>query len=238
MNPKPISDGTLISPKKQDGSTMVGYLVAWALALVWLLVSIEVGGLVPFMSQAVRIVSGHAAAAVALLVALAILARFWKSLGLVLPALGTYSRQDWGRGLLATFGLYLAHHVFVLSRHQPQEPWMAQVAGFNTLNYLIMAAGAITVVPLSEEVMFRQILSRLPAKPMPRIDVRLGVAMAVACLAFAAMHYQYQFASTIVLVGAVGVVCMWARWRTGGLALPIALHSFASLLALAFNALY
>lgn len=218
---------------------MGGFLVAWLLAGVWLFVPSVVSGLAPHMSQMVRILSGHAAASVVLLFVLALLGRLWKSSGLTLPTWGRVSPQDWARGLLATLGLYLLHHLFVMARHQPQEPWMAQVAGLNTMDYLIMAVGVATVVPVSEEVMFRQILSRSPSDPRPTIDARLGVSMALSCAAFAGMHYsQYQFASTMVLVGAVGVVCMWARWRTGGLALPLVLHGFASLLALAFNALY
>jgi uncharacterized protein len=218
---------------------VLGYLVAWGLVVVWLLVSGMVNGLAPHMSQELRIISGHAGASVVLLAVLAVLGRFWKSSGLALPTWGRVSAQDWARGLLATLGLYLLHHLFVMARHQPQEPWMAQVAGLGTMDYLIMAVGVATVVPVSEEVMFRQILSRLPSDPAPRINARLVVCMLLSCAAFAGMHYsQYQFVSTMALVGAVGVVCMWARWRTGGLALPVVLHGFASLLALAFNALY
>lgn len=133
---------------------------------------------------------------------------------------------------------YAAHQAYVIAVGQPQEDYMRKVMALSPDQLAIVVATAALIVPISEELAFRHVLPGLPAEPAPRLDAFSAIRVGLAILVFACLHLQYHFLSTFVLLMWVASLCMLARWKTGGMVLPVALHGFASLLALAFNLLY
>jgi membrane protease YdiL (CAAX protease family) len=91
---------------------------------------------------------------------------------------------------------------------------------FATADSIALLALAIVVVaPLAEEVLFRGFLYR------GLIATRLGVlgTTLLTSAMFAALHTQYD-AFDIGSIFLVGVLASLARWRTGSLLAPIAVH--------------
>jgi membrane protease YdiL (CAAX protease family) len=84
--------------------------------------------------------------------------------------------------------------------------------------------------PIAEELAFRGTL-------LPWLGRRLEAreAIIVTSLLFAAMHVHYGIA--VLTVVPLGLVFGWARWRTGGLTVPIALHMTWNALLLLRSAL-
>ncbi|MCS5514715.1 CPBP family intramembrane metalloprotease [Pseudomonas qingdaonensis] len=89
--------------------------------------------------------------------------------------------------------------------------------------------------PLGEELAFRHFLLNLFPFRKPLWAV---VAIVVSALAFAAIHLQYTFRSTVVLLFILALMLAYARIRTGGLLVPMAMHACASTLALAMYPLF
>lgn len=133
---------------------------------------------------------------------------------------------------------YAANYLFAMVVGQPQEPYMHVVMSLGVGDLAMVVFAAAVIVPMSEELVFRHVLPGLTAEPAPRLELLAIVRVVAAIAVFVWGHNQYQFVSTMVLLGLVAMLCMVARWKTGGLLLPVALHGFASLLALAFNAIY
>lgn len=189
-------------------------------------------------SVPLRLLAAQGVSALIALGALWLFSRWTPALGFHPPRIGLASRRDWLYGLGAMLVLYTLHHAFVMARDQQQEAWMAQIMAMDWMSFVLLAVVSTTVVPLNEELLFRQVLPGMPAQPLAKLMGATLFRVALAIWLFWFVHTQYEHTSTRLLVGAVGAVCMWARWRTGGLALPIALHGFASALAFGFNALY
>jgi membrane protease YdiL (CAAX protease family) len=122
----------------------------------------------------------------------------------------------WG---VAALGLVLATEI--ASRaigRDANAGFMTEV--FASADSLILLALAIVVVaPVAEEVFFRGFLYR------GLIETRLGIVgtTLLNSAMFAALHTQYD-AFDIASIFAVGVVASLARWRTGSLLAPIAVH--------------
>nr|WP_231390719.1 MULTISPECIES: CPBP family intramembrane glutamic endopeptidase [Pseudomonas] len=93
----------------------------------------------------------------------------------------------------------------------------------------------IVLAPLGEELAFRHFLLNLFPFRKPLWAV---VAIVVSALAFAAIHLQYTFRSTVVLLFILALMLAYARIRTGGLLVPMAMHACASTLALAMYPLF
>lgn len=74
------------------------------------------------------------------------------------------------------------------------------------------------VGPLSEEVVFRGVI-------LPRLVPWLGApgGIVVTAVLFTLPHYGYSVQASVTVFLA-GIVFGWARLRTGGLAVPVALH--------------
>lgn len=212
------------------GGFLVAVIVAVGCALL--------GGVSGDASFLARTVMGQGASAMAALAVLFALGRWVPSLGLLVPNFGHVARRDWLQGFAVIFGLYAMHHGFVLASDQPQEKFMAEVVAMNWRYLLLVVLVIVTVVPLNEELLFRHVLPGMPSQPKPKLDLDIVLRSALACVLFWCLHSQYEHASTKLLVAAVGLTCLWARWATGGLALPIALHALASVLAVIFNFFY
>ncbi|WP_429569148.1 CPBP family glutamic-type intramembrane protease [Paraburkholderia sp. JPY419] len=73
------------------------------------------------------------------------------------------------------------------------------------------------------------LLSALPFRANRRIA---AIAVVATSLLFSVQHRHYAYLSTYLLLFALGIVFARARIRTGGVALPIALHSYAMAFAL------
>ena len=94
---------------------------------------------------------------------------------------------------------------------------------------LLLVGMVIILAPLGEELAFRHFLLNLFPFGKP---LWAGVAIVVTALAFASIHLQYTFKSTVVLLFVLALMLAYARVKTGGLLVPMAMHACASLLAL------
>ncbi|MHD0644691.1 lysostaphin resistance A-like protein [Pseudomonas aeruginosa] len=86
----------------------------------------------------------------------------------------------------------------------------------------MLAVGTVILAPISEEIIFREILfkSFLPE----RSTTHLVIAMAFSSLCFGFMHEQYEFAFTKLYIAISGFFYVAARVWSGGLLLPILMH--------------
>ena len=85
------------------------------------------------------------------------------------------------------------------------------------------------VLPVIEEILFRGLFYGAFEKRWGIRGAILGSAFVFACVHLQVVGFAYLFC--------VGVILAWARWRTGSLGLPIAIHALnnaTALLALTF----
>ena len=106
------------------------------------------------------------------------------------------------------------------TKSQLQTPWPHII--FVIIQMLVLA-------PIGEEILFRGYL----AGAFP-LEKKWGVAISMTFTAvlFSRMHYEYQNLLTFIEIIVMGVVIFWARISSGGLGLPIFLHSLANVLAI------
>ena len=226
---------------KKPIAEFLSLLFAGALLLPWFAGQV-VGAFAAFAtvgnSLPVVLLFGHALATALLWMAVSWACKRWPKAAPPSPSVGAFSLKDAMRlgGLM--FAGYAIHHIFVKVTGQRQEHYMQQVMALPGWQFAVAVGAASFLVPLSEELAFRHVLSGLPSAPAPELNVGGWFRILVAVFVFACIHRQYEFLSTFVLLIWVAIVCMWARWKTGGLALPVALHGFASILALIFNCFY
>ena len=188
-------------------------------------------------STPVRLLAGHTLAALFLWVAIrAVLSRSEKA-GVKPIQIGSVRRND----VLILGGLMLAGYalerLYTALFGIQAETYMQGLLSLPSWQLALMLVTVILVAPISEELLFRHVLPGLPAEPAPKIGRGIWVRMILSALLFMLVHSQYQQTSTLLLMLWVAIVCTAARWKTGGLALPVGLHGFASVLALGFQLL-
>ncbi|WP_017904139.1 CPBP family intramembrane glutamic endopeptidase [Pseudomonas asplenii] len=101
--------------------------------------------------------------------------------------------------------------------------------GLTPLQVMACLVMLVLFPPISEELLFRHFLMRL--FPLNRRFWQ-AVAVAVSSGIFVAMHTQYEHWPTLVLIGALGVILSVARIQSGGLLLPLVLHSLAEVVGM------
>lgn len=106
-----------------------------------------------------------------------------------------------------------------------ESPWGA----FGALSpgaIALRAVGIVLLAPIGEELVFRGLLYRLLSR------TRLGVpgAILVPAALFAALHLQY-LGWELAVVFADAVLLGLARWRSGSVLVPIAMHMAGNLFA-------
>lgn len=142
-------------------------------------------------------------------------------------------------GLTSVVAVYLLAYNYAALVNQPPEPFMLQfmtLLGAGSLaDRVLLTSMVIVLAPFGEELAFRHFLLNLFPFRKP---LWAAVAMVVSALAFAAIHLQYTFKSTVVLLFILALMLAYARIRTGGLLVPMAMHACASTLALAMYPLF
>lgn len=151
-----------------------------------------------------------------------------------LPIAGAVQRSDLLAGLGAVLLAYLSCYGVTVAQGMPREPSMVQLfAGLAPVDVAQVVILLLTLPPLCEELLFRHFL--LAAVPFNKSPIWSGVAVLGTASLFALVHQQYQNWPTLALMFVMGVILAVARIRSGGLLLPVILHSFAVALALTGN---
>lgn len=142
-------------------------------------------------------------------------------------------------GLSSVVVVYLLAYNYAAWVNQPPEPFMLQfmtlLGAGSPVDRLLLAGMVIILAPLGEELAFRHFLLNLFPFKKPLWAL---VAIVVTALAFASIHLQYTFTSTVVLLFILALMLAYARVKTGGLLVPMAMHACASGLALGLYPLF
>lgn len=145
--------------------------------------------------------------------------------------------QDWG----VCFGLLVLFWVSseLIGRQFEQSPmaFMDEFIQDVGLGWLIMLM--VIVAPIYEECLFRgAIFGRLYACQTQKSNTNLAKqplfwqASLLSGALFALVHTQYDWFG-VILIGMLAMILAWARVKTGGLILPIALHMVNNAMAMA-----
>lgn len=144
---------------------------------------------------------------------------------------GNIPREYALRCVLAVSLLYVATNVAEVALGQPREPTMASLYLLKTpAQNVVMIISLLVLPPIVEELAFRHFL--LSVLPFNANRMIAAIAVVTTSLLFSVQHQNYDYLTTYLLLFALGVVFSRARIRTGGVALPIALHSYAIAFAL------
>ncbi|WLH48647.1 CPBP family intramembrane glutamic endopeptidase [Pseudomonas beijingensis] len=134
-------------------------------------------------------------------------------------------------GAIGIIGTYLLFGVAVFVLGLPREVFMAELLdGLNSWQVAIKIASLIVLPPIAEELFFRHYMLRL--FPYENSRAWTWIAIIVTSAIFAGMHIQYGNWITVVLIFACGGVFAVARVVSGGLLVPVLLHSLAEVVAL------
>lgn len=100
------------------------------------------------------------------------------------------------------------------------------LAGLTALERVLCLVMLLALPPISEELLYRHFLMRL----FP-LNSRFWqwVAILSTSSLFMLMHSQYTHWPSFALIGALAVLFAYARLRTGGILVPVLLHSFAEI---------
>lgn len=98
------------------------------------------------------------------------------------------------------------------------------LGGLSTLEKVLCLVMLLALPPISEELLYRHFLMRL----FPLNSQVWGwVAILSTSSLFMLMHSQYTHWPSFAVIGALAVLFSYARIRTGGILVPVLLHSFA-----------
>ncbi|WP_211029400.1 CPBP family intramembrane glutamic endopeptidase [Aeromonas dhakensis] len=136
---------------------------------------------------------------------------------------------------VAVLVVYLSDYWYSKYTNLPPESWVVDLLNQPYLQLLSVFFTILVLAPISEEILFRGILLNIFFESRVWVFWAGVVLMAII---FSAIHPQYQHVNTFLQLMALSAIFSWARLRSGGLMLPILLHSLASLLAVFFTWLY
>ncbi|WP_192459100.1 CPBP family intramembrane glutamic endopeptidase [Musicola keenii] len=146
--------------------------------------------------------------------------------------------QVWQRSsvlpAIAVVAIYSIEFSYGKLTGQAPETWVETLLNQPLAQLSAVFLTILILSPVSEEIIFRGInLNVFRTK----YKWTQWVGIVFVSLGFAAMHIQYQNLSTFVEMFTLSIVLAWARVRSGGMLLPIMLHSLASILAVIFTLL-
>lgn len=167
--------------------------------------------------------------------------------GLVLLLLAyVYTRNWFGRVFLGwswrvflggaggVLAVYLGAFAFRRFAGESVEPYMAFLySGLSPLGVVTFIALVLLLAPMGEELVFRHFA--FGALRLGSGAVWVWLAALLPTLVFAFGHRQYVHVSTTLVLICVALVCAVARVVSGGLLVPIALHSLSGATALALR---
>jgi uncharacterized protein len=115
---------------------------------------------------------------------------------------------------------------------QSPETWVINLLHQPLWQLITVFITILVLAPVGEEILFRGVLLNVFRTTHAWT---LWVGVVIISLVFASVHSQYQNLSTLAEMVALSGIFAWARIRSGGLLLPILLHSFASVLGTVFS---
>lgn len=133
---------------------------------------------------------------------------------------------------LAVVVVYFAEYSYSKLTGAGQEKYVQELLSKPPEQILALFLTILILAPVSEEIVFRGVLLNIFRSS--RIWT-LWVGVVIIALLFTYIHNQYQNISTFIEIFAISIIFAWARIRSGGLMLPILLHSMASMLAVIFT---
>lgn len=136
---------------------------------------------------------------------------------------------------VAVLAVYLIDYWYSKSTSLPPEAWVVDLLNQPRLQLFSVFLTILVLAPISEEILFRGVLLNIFF--VSRIWVFWAGVVLMSTI-FSIIHSQYQHLHTFMQLMALSVIFAWARLRSGGLMLPILLHSLASMLAVFFTWLY
>lgn len=136
--------------------------------------------------------------------------------------------------------VYAIMYILTVSSVVDMEPSMRQIhLYFDFLplgGVLIESLALILLVPIVEEVLYRHFLLGVIGFQIP-YPLQIFMVVIVSIL-FSMQHHQYVNMTTNFQIFLLGVIFGYARMISGGLALPLYLHSLAIASGLLLNEFY
>lgn len=138
-----------------------------------------------------------------------------------------------GRGLGRTYKIYLPMVIAIyvvgtsldVGLGYGRETFMVSfLGGLSAWEKVLCLVLLLALPPISEELLYRHFLMRL--FPLHRRFWQWVAILSTSAL-FMLMHSQYTHWPTFALIGALAILFAYTRVRTGGIFVPVLLHSFA-----------
>lgn len=166
---------------------------------------------------------GHMAGLCFLLVVLAPYHRWVAPLGI-----GRVMHRSSVWPTVAVILVYLAGFIYSKLLSEPPEQWVLDLLNKPAKELSAVFITIFLLAPVGEEILFRGVMLNA-FKTSHSWTIWVGACL-VAVL-FSLIHKQYNNISTFVEFVALSGIYTWARVRSGGLLLPILLHSLSALTA-------
>lgn len=137
-------------------------------------------------------------------------------------------------GIAAVTVIYVAIYVTAYILGQPREPYMVSLYQSQTSGQIVLLIfSLLLLVPIVEELAFRHFL--LSTLPFNSNNVWISwTALFATALVFVSAH-SYIYMTSKILIFFLGLIFGIVRVFTGGLLLPILLHTYAIMLGLVCN---
>jgi len=148
-----------------------------------------------------------------------------------LPA-GTVKGRQAALFALGMLAIYLSCFLAEKVLNIPAEPWVQMKLSQPALPLSAFIFTVTVLAPLSEEIVFRGALLNIFITRNPWTGYVGAVLLSVA---FSVAHVQYDHLTTLIELFGVGLLLNLARLRSGGLLLPVLLHTEAAIIALLLN---
>lgn len=137
--------------------------------------------------------------------------------------------------MAALFFVYLSFSVLGHLLERPKENFVTTIFDGDLLTKIQIALTIFLLAPVGEEIVFRGFL----LNPFGQCKIKIQVIVAIVfSLIFSFLHTQYTDPLTISSLFFFSFIASIARFKTGGLLLPIILHIEAAVLAVTFNILF
>lgn len=133
---------------------------------------------------------------------------------------------------LAVFAIYLADWIYGRISGVPAEQFVVTIFDKPAAAIVTTALTIFLFAPVNEEIVFRGIMLNV-FRSSRQWTLWLGALL--TSLLFMKVHAQYGNVDTFIELFAFALVMCAARIRSGGLLLPVLLHSEAAILALLFG---
>ncbi len=133
---------------------------------------------------------------------------------------------------VAVVTIYLVEYIYGNLTGGTPEKWVVELLNqpFSQLSAVFLTI--FVLAPISEEIVFRGVILNVFRSSR---TWTLWVGIVLISVLFTSIHHQYQNISTFVEIISISIIFAWARIRSGGLMLPIMLHSLTAMLAVIFT---